>query len=127
MEQRVNDMKKEAYERIQAEKALKKSEEKYRTILESIEDGYYEMDVSGNLTFFNDSLCRIIGYSRDELIGMNNRQYMDKETAEKVGHARSGKDFKTECRLNGLAEKGQRCRTVPSGSPFSPCPTGHLH
>jgi PAS domain S-box-containing protein len=74
-------------ERIQAEKALKKSEEKYRTILESIEDGYYEMDISGNLKFFNDSMCRIVGYSRDELLGMNNRQYMDKETAEKVYQA----------------------------------------
>ena len=50
---------------------LRQSEEKYRTILESIEDGYFEVDLAGNFTFFNDSICEILGYSRDELIGMN--------------------------------------------------------
>ncbi len=71
-------------ERKLAEEALRESEEKYRTILESIEDGYYEVDIAGKLTFFNDSLCKILGYSKDELMGMNNRQYTDKETAKKV-------------------------------------------
>jgi PAS domain S-box-containing protein len=71
-------------ERKRAEEALKESEDKYRTILESIEDGYYEVDISGNLTFFNDSLCRIHGYSRDELTGMNYRQYTDEQTAKEV-------------------------------------------
>ncbi len=71
-------------ERKRVEDALKASEEKFRTILESIEDGYYEVDITGNLTFFNDSMCRILGYSRDELMGMNNRQYMDEENASKV-------------------------------------------
>jgi diguanylate cyclase (GGDEF)-like protein/PAS domain S-box-containing protein len=66
------------------EETLRENEEKYRTILESIEDGYFEVDHAGSLTFSNDSLCRILGYSRDELMGMNNRQYMDKENARKV-------------------------------------------
>ena len=64
--------------------ALRESEEKYRTILERIEDGYYEVDLAGNLTFFNDVLCEIVGYSRDELMGMNNRQFMDKDNARKL-------------------------------------------
>ncbi|MBW1737571.1 MAG: PAS domain S-box protein, partial [Deltaproteobacteria bacterium] len=66
-------------ERVQAEEALRDSEEKYRTILESIEDGYYEVDIAGNFTFFNDSLSKILGYSKDELMGMNSRQYTDEE------------------------------------------------
>jgi PAS domain S-box-containing protein len=71
-------------ERKQAEEKLRQSEKKYRTILENITDGYYELDLAGNLTFFNDSLCQTLGYTRDELMGMNNRQYMDKENAAKV-------------------------------------------
>ena len=66
------------------ESALWESETKYRNILESIEDGYYEVDRSGNMSFFNDSLCKIFGYSDDELIGMNFSQYMDQEFAQKV-------------------------------------------
>ena len=71
-------------DRRQAEEALGESEEKYRTILESIEDGYYEIDLGGNFTFFNDSMCKISGYSRDELMGMNNRQYTDEVHAKEI-------------------------------------------
>ena len=70
--------------RKQAEDALRQSEERYRTILESIEDAYYEVDLKGNLTFFNDSLCRIVGYSRPELLGMNYRQYTNPEDSNRI-------------------------------------------
>jgi len=73
--------------RKQAEEALRQSEEKYRTIIESVQEGYYEVDLAGNFVFFNDALCGILGYPKDKLRGMNNRQYMDKESAEKVYQA----------------------------------------
>jgi PAS domain S-box-containing protein len=74
-------------ERKRAEEALRESEERYRTILENIEDGYYEVDLAGNFTFFNDSLCRMLGYSRDEMIGMGNQQYTDQENRKKLFQA----------------------------------------
>jgi PAS domain S-box-containing protein len=69
---------------MQAEEALRESEEKYRTILQSIEEGYYEVDLAGNLTFFNESLRLHLKYSKDELMGMNNRQFTSKETVRRV-------------------------------------------
>ncbi len=82
-----------------AEKAQKKNEEKYRTILETTEEGYYEIDLAGNFIFFNDPVCKLLGYTKKELMGMNNRQYTDKETAKKVFQAfnkvyRTGKPTK---------------------------------
>jgi len=77
----------EITERKQAEELLRESEEKYRTILENIEDGYYEVDIAGNFTFFNDAMCRIQGLSRDELMGVNNREYMTEETTKEVYQA----------------------------------------
>ena len=71
-------------ERKKAEADLRESEEKYRTILESIEDGYYEVDIAGNLTFYNDMLCRISGYTREEIAKANYHQYMDAENAAKI-------------------------------------------
>ncbi|MBN1471402.1 MAG: PAS domain S-box protein [Syntrophaceae bacterium] len=62
-------------------------EEKYSSILENIQEGYFEVDLAGNFTFFNDSVCRVLGYSREELAGMNNRQYTDQKNAEKVFQA----------------------------------------
>jgi PAS domain S-box-containing protein len=64
--------------------SLQENEEKYRTILDNIEDGYFEVDLKGDFTFFNNSVCRILGYSPLEMVGMNNRQYMDEKNAKKV-------------------------------------------
>jgi PAS domain S-box-containing protein len=63
---------------------LKRGEEKYRNLLDSIEDGYYEVDISGNLTFFNNALCTIAGLPREKLTGMHNREYTSPETAKKI-------------------------------------------
>ena len=77
----------EISERKHGEERLGESEKKYQTILNAIEEGYYEVDLEGNLTLFSDSLCRIYGYPKDELMGMNCTQYMDPENAEKVFQA----------------------------------------
>ena len=71
-------------ERKGMEEVLRESEEKYRTILENIEDGYYEVDLDGNFTFFNDSMCRMLGYPKEDLMGMNDQQYTNKENARKL-------------------------------------------
>jgi len=67
---------------MKAEKALKESEEKYRSILASIREGYSEVDLAGNFTFLNDRECELLGYSRDELLGMNIQSVTTAETAE---------------------------------------------
>jgi diguanylate cyclase (GGDEF)-like protein/PAS domain S-box-containing protein len=60
-------------ERKQLEEIVKKSEERYQTIQEEIQDSYFEIDLAGNLTFVNNSMCRTLGYSKKELIGVNYR------------------------------------------------------
>jgi two-component system cell cycle sensor histidine kinase/response regulator CckA len=71
-------------EHKRTEEALRESEEKYRSILKNIEEGYYEVDLSGNHTFFNDSLCRIFGYAPDEFRGINYRQLNDENSSRKL-------------------------------------------
>ncbi|MGD0169360.1 MAG: PAS domain S-box protein [Smithella sp.] len=66
---------------------LRQSEEKYRSILENIEEGYFEVDLTGKFTFINDAVCRTTGYTKDELIGMDNRQYTAKEDLKEVFQA----------------------------------------
>lgn len=71
-------------QRVTALEELRKSEEKHLAIIENIEEGYYESDLKGNLTFFNSSMCQLLGYAREELIGINSRQFTDKENAKKL-------------------------------------------
>jgi len=94
-------------DRKEAAEALRESEEKYRNILESMEEGYYEVDLAGNFTFLNDAMCKIRGYTRDELMGMNNRKYMDTETAKKVYKA-FNEVYRTQKSIKGYEWKIMR-------------------
>jgi PAS domain S-box-containing protein/putative nucleotidyltransferase with HDIG domain len=71
-------------DRRRAEEALRESEEKYRNILESMNDSYFETDLRGNMTFCNPMVPKSLGYSPEEMAGMNHRVYMDPENAEIV-------------------------------------------
>jgi PAS domain S-box-containing protein len=71
-------------EQVKAQKALKESTEKYRNILENMQEGYFEVDLAGSFTFFNHVICDNLGYTADELSGMNYEGYMDEENARKV-------------------------------------------
>ncbi len=66
-------------ERKRGAEALRLSEEKHRAILEGMDEGYYEVDLDGNFTFFNDALCRSLGYRREDLLGTNGRTLTDDE------------------------------------------------
>lgn len=63
-------------EREKAEQHLRQSEEKYRAILENIEDAYYEVDIEGHLIFFNKVLPSLLGYSAGELSGMHYNRFV---------------------------------------------------
>ncbi len=67
-----------------ADDALRESQEKYRTILESIEEGCFETDIDGNLTFFSNPFLKTLGYSRHELLGRNTSKYTSPDIAEKM-------------------------------------------
>ena len=69
---------------VETKEKLRKSEHRYRSILEDIEEGYFEVDLAGNFLFFNDSLCKMLGYPRDEMTGINNRELTTPESAKKT-------------------------------------------
>jgi two-component system NtrC family sensor kinase len=71
-------------EHKQAEEALRRSEDRYRTILEEMEDSYFEVDLGGHFTFVNNSVCRNLGYSKEELIGMSYKKFTAEDDVESV-------------------------------------------
>jgi diguanylate cyclase (GGDEF)-like protein/PAS domain S-box-containing protein len=84
LKQKMQEVEYSESDRQQAEKKLQESAEKYRSIMESIQDGYFELDLAGNLTFVNDLMCKSSGYTRKEFISMNYRQYLDETTSKKM-------------------------------------------
>jgi len=61
LEQIVLGLEKKLYTLKLMEESLRESEEKHRSILENIEEGYFEVDIAGNFTFFNDSTANEAG------------------------------------------------------------------
>ena len=64
--------------------ALRESEERYRMIIDSIPDAYYEIDLAGNNVTFNDSFLRLYEYGREEMQGVNYRTYVDSQNVRVV-------------------------------------------
>ncbi|HLG12903.1 MAG TPA: two-component regulator propeller domain-containing protein [Blastocatellia bacterium] len=84
VDERTKELQHEIIERKRTLEALRESEEKYRSVLENIEDGVYETDLSGNLTLVNAAVCRMLDGDESELIGMNYHRYTDDENGRKV-------------------------------------------
>jgi len=62
-----------------AQKASWKSEEKYQSIFDQALDGIMIADLKGDIVDVNDSMCRIFGYKRKELLQMNIADLYDSE------------------------------------------------
>ncbi len=90
------------------QQALEQSEEKYRNIIQSLEDPYFEADLAGNLTYVNEALVRTLGYTASELIGMNNREFTHADDVAEVfrvfnrvyvsGDSARGLDWRIVCK-----------------------------
>jgi PAS domain S-box-containing protein len=65
-------------------KKLTPDEEKHRYVLANMEEGYYELDLNGNFTFANPAMCLSLGRKADDLIGLNYRDCVSVESADKV-------------------------------------------
>ncbi|MBI5897383.1 MAG: PAS domain S-box protein [Desulfobacterales bacterium] len=80
------DLSTEIAVRKQAEEAMRASEEKYRTILEEMQDAYCEMDLKGTITFINPAACAITGYPRTELMGADIRRLSPAPALKGIAH-----------------------------------------
>jgi PAS domain S-box-containing protein len=66
-------------DRKKGEEALKESEKKYRSLIESMNDGLGVLDVKGKIIFVNPRITEMIGYSKKELIGRSILSFMDEK------------------------------------------------
>jgi len=55
--------------RKKAEDALQESETRFRTLIETMNDGLVQLDEKGLLTYVNDKMCEMTGFSREEMLG----------------------------------------------------------
>jgi len=87
-----------------AENALKKSEEKYRMLIELAVDAFFQGDQQGNFITVNDKAIDLTGYSRPELLKMNIRELFNEEMLFdkplRYDLLANGETIKTERQIN---------------------------
>ena len=75
--------------RKQVEESLRLSEEKYRTLVDEVNDGFYIVDAAGVFTFANPALARIYGVeSPQALLGRKFLDFIAPENTAKIGEQR---------------------------------------
>ncbi len=75
-------------DRVMAERALLRSEARYRELFDKASDLIATMDVDGTLTAVNEAFARATGYHRDELIGMPITDLVPTDSRDLVVEAR---------------------------------------
>ena len=98
-EKRILFISRDISERKHLELIVKESIEKYQSIINTINEGYYEVNLKGYFTFVSEALCKFIGYSQDELLGQSYKIVTDKKT-RKLVFKTFNKVFNTEIQQN---------------------------
>ncbi|MCK4814715.1 PAS domain S-box protein, partial [bacterium] len=84
VKERTQKLQTEITERKHTEGTLRKSEEKYRTLVETIEEGIGNVDEEENFLFVNQATANIFGYSKEEMIGKNLKELTAPEDFKRV-------------------------------------------
>jgi len=103
------ELRNEITERQQAEEALQESEEKYRTLIENIQDGVFLIrDLK--IQFVNEAFVKMVGYTVDEFAGMDFRQLIAPEDVDMVvdryRRRQAGKNVRSEYEFRMLHKGG---------------------
>lgn len=107
-------------ERKKAEDALRESEERYRMLVETMNEGLKVQDEHGLLTYVNKRFCEMLGYSRDEIIRHSVTDFLEKSSQnihkEQIVKLRRGRSEPYE--IIWVRKDGQRILTYVSPNPI---------
>jgi PAS domain S-box-containing protein len=105
-------------ERVRAEDALRESEEQYRGLIETVQEGIASIAAEGGIiSYCNDAYAQILGLSPDELVGKSFFDFLDEEERDKAMLQR-------ELRMEGLVTAYEVRVTAADGSKKDVSATG---
>jgi len=70
--------------RKRSEEALRHSEERYRRLVETMNDGVGVIGPDGSITYVNDRICAMTGFTREELLGQRVDRFLPDLSPERV-------------------------------------------
>ena len=101
---------------VEKTQELHESEEQYRLLIETMNEGLGVMDENLSLTYVNDKLCDMLAYSRDELIGHSINLMLDAVEPNFVTEQFAKHSEHKSFEINWLKKNGQSICTIVSPS-----------
>ncbi len=107
-------------ERHQAQQDLRESEERYRMLVETMNEGLGQLDADGNIIYANDQLCTLLGRSREDLVGRSVVDLVDEDAREAFGKriARRRRGDRRSYEMVWTTPAGHRRPTLVSPRPM---------
>ena len=108
-------------EQYRSHELIRKSEEKYRGIMNNMELGLIEVDNKQTIIRAYDSFCKMIGYSQEELIGqVASELFLPNEFIEVINTQQQirSKGLASSYELQLIRKDGSRCWAIVSGAPI---------
>jgi len=117
---RVAQLERDCARQKRIEEALQKSEERYRTLVETMNEGLGLQDEQGKIIYVNDKLARMLGHTRAELVGrpfteLVSPPYLE-SVQQRMANPGSPEDKPVEVMLR--RKDGGRCMSLFSPSPI---------
>jgi len=75
-------------DQIRAEAQLNTLSRQSNSVLESVGDGIFALDLEGRITLVNPAAAQMLGYRQDELLGRNMHELIHHTRADGTGHAK---------------------------------------
>lgn len=94
--------------------ALLESEKKYKKLLDTTSEGFWLIDADKKTTEVNDSFCKMLGYTKEEMLGKTPFEFVDEEN-KKIFIAQTSKITTTEHRTYEIAltkKNGEKIHTI---------------
>jgi PAS domain S-box-containing protein len=108
-------------ERVQSQEALRVSEERYRSLVETIQEGFIVADGDENILIINDAYSDMLGYRPGELVGRNVRELVPPEevaTVREMTRRKRESGESTKYELAMVRKDGERRDLFISSSPL---------
>ena len=101
-------------ERIKAEKALRDSEELFRQLVETMNEGLGIQNRRGVITYVNNKICKILQRGREEIIGRPTREFISERDLELWMHNMRQKDAPESYEVTWRGRDGTPVYTIVS-------------
>lgn len=103
-----------------AEFAIELGEERFRTLVEAMNEAFGIEDEHGIVTYANNRLCRMLRYSKHEIVGRRFAEFLDEESkstlASQFDKRRKGRAGSYE--VTFVRKDGVRVNAIVSGAPI---------